>query len=155
MGQMAESRRSTYLDKELDGTRRLGLVDDEGALLPFLGLAVAVAVAITIVAATIAATERLSYLGWVYAAALAQPGGEDAPLGVTKVFFEESDYMGVYVGGRGWIGRLDGRGGGECQRATGALGLSRESELGADLINREDRSERRGALVVVERLDDF
>jgi hypothetical protein len=82
------------------------LVDDNGAFLPFLGLAVAVDIGI---AATVAATERLSYLGWVYAAAFAQPGGEDAPLGITEVFFEESDYMGVYVGGRGWIGRLINR----------------------------------------------
>ena len=109
MGQMAETWRSTYLDKELDGTRRLGLVDDDGAFLPFLGFAVAVAVDIGI-AATVAATERLSYLGWVYAAALTQPGGEDAPLGITEVFFEESDYMRVYVRGRGRIGRLGGRG---------------------------------------------
>ena len=87
------------------------MVDEEGAFLPFLvGLAVAIAIAIAIVAATIAATMRLSYLGWVYAAALAQPGGEDAPLGVSEVFFEESDYMGVYVGGRGWIGRRLERG---------------------------------------------
>ena len=79
------------------------MVDDDGAFLSFLGLAVAVAIGIGITA-TVAATERLSYLGWVYAAALAQPGGEDAPLGITEVFFEESDYMGVYVRGRGWIG---------------------------------------------------
>lgn len=54
----AAAGRSTYLNKELDGTRRLGLVDDDGAFLPFLRLAVAVAVSI---AATIAAaTKRLS-----------------------------------------------------------------------------------------------
>lgn len=67
--------------------------------------------------------------------------------------------MGVYMRGRDWIGRLVGRGrrGGSVQRAaTRALGLSRDLDL-ANLINRDDRGVRWGALMVimVESSDDF
>jgi hypothetical protein len=88
----------THLDKELDRTGRVGLVnddDDSGALVALLDRFDGGG----------SGGGRTDRLWWgVDVAALAEAGGEGAPFCVAEMEFEKGDDVGVDVGGRGRIG---------------------------------------------------